>query len=39
MLTVPVGAKLAQVLPVPLLKKLFAILLYGLGIKMLSGML
>lgn len=37
MFTAPLGAKLAQVLPVPLLKKFFALLLYGLGIKMLTG--
>ncbi len=39
MLTAPIGAKLAQTLPVPLLKKLFALLLYGLGLKMLLGSL
>ena len=39
MLTAPIGAKMAQTLPVPLLKKLFALLLYGLGLKMLLGIL
>jgi uncharacterized membrane protein YfcA len=34
MLTAPLGAKLAHRLPVPVLKKLFAFLLYGLGLKM-----
>jgi uncharacterized membrane protein YfcA len=38
MLTAPIGAKLAQKLPVPLLKKGFAVLLYGLALNMLSGM-
>jgi uncharacterized membrane protein YfcA len=33
-LTAPFGAKLAHLLPVPALKKLFALLLYGLGLKM-----
>jgi uncharacterized membrane protein YfcA len=33
-LTAPFGAKLAHRLPVPLLKKIFAFLLYGLGLKM-----
>lgn len=39
MLTAPIGAKLAQTLPVHLLKKLFALLLYALGMKMLWGVL
>jgi len=34
MLTAPLGARLAHRLPVPVLKKLFAVLLYGLGLKM-----
>ncbi len=33
-LTAPFGAKLAHRLPVPVLKKIFAFLLYGLGLKM-----
>jgi uncharacterized membrane protein YfcA len=33
-LTAPIGAKLAHRLPIPQLKKLFALLLYGLGVKM-----
>jgi len=33
-LTAPMGAKLAHRLPVPVLKKIFAFLLYGLGLKM-----
>ena len=39
MLTAPWGARLAQTLPVPNLKKGFALLLYGLGLKMLWGIL
>ncbi len=37
MLTAPLGARLAQILPVHLLKKLFALLLYAMGVKMLWG--
>ena len=39
MITAPWGARLAHSLPVPVLKKGFAMLLYGLGLKMLWGML
>lgn len=39
MWTAPVGAKLAQTLPVPTLKKLFALLLYVLGLKMLVSLI
>ncbi len=38
MLTAPVGARLSHILPVPALKKGFAVLLYVLGAKMLWGM-
>lgn len=38
-LTAPLGAALAHRLPVALLKRLFGLLLYGLGIRMLWGML
>ena len=34
-LTAPLGAALAHRLPVPVLKRVFAVLLYGLGVKML----
>jgi uncharacterized membrane protein YfcA len=34
-LTAPLGAKLAHSLPVDKLKKIFAILLFGVGTKML----
>ena len=39
MLTAATGAKLAQTLPAPTLKKLFALLLYGLGLKMLLSII
>lgn len=39
MLTAPLGARLAHVLPVAWLKKLFALLLYALGLRMLTGVL
>lgn len=38
MLTAPIGARLAHTLPVPMLKKGFAVLLYVLGARMLWGM-
>lgn len=38
-LTAPIGAALSHRLPVPQLKKLFALLLYGLGIKMAWGLM
>ena len=37
--TAPLGARLAHSLPVKNLKKIFAILLYGVGLKMLIGAL
>ncbi|MEO6147635.1 MAG: hypothetical protein ABIT70_11455 [Sulfuriferula sp.] len=36
--TAPPGARLAHKLPVAILKKIFAILLYSLGIKMFLGL-
>jgi uncharacterized membrane protein YfcA len=36
--TAPLGARLAHKLPVAILKKIFAILLYSLGIKMFLGL-
>jgi uncharacterized membrane protein YfcA len=39
MLTAPIGAKLTHTLPVSTLKKTFAVLLFGLGFKMLFGIL
>lgn len=38
-LTAPLGARLAHCLPVPRLKKMFALLLIATGTKMLSGLL
>jgi uncharacterized membrane protein YfcA len=38
-LTAPIGARLAHRLPVPQLKKVFALLLYGLGVKMAWGLM
>jgi uncharacterized membrane protein YfcA len=37
--TAPLGARLAHSLPVKKLKKIFAILLYAVGLKMLIGAL
>lgn len=37
-LTAPLGARLAHSLPVPLLKKFFAVLLFGMATKMLLGL-
>ena len=37
MLFAPVGARLAHTLPVPILRRLFALLLLGLGVRMLVG--
>ena len=37
--TAPLGARLAHSLPVKNLKKIFAVLLYGVGLKMLIGAL
>lgn len=39
MLTAPLGAYLAQKLPVPVLKKLFALLLYIVGLKMIWSLI
>jgi uncharacterized membrane protein YfcA len=39
MLTAPVGVRFAHTLPVPTLKKLFAMLLFAIGAKMLWGVL
>lgn len=39
MFTAPLGAKLAHILPVPVLKRLFALLLYIVGLKMLWSLL
>ena len=39
MLVAPFGARLAHRLPVQTLKRIFAVLLYALGVRMLWGLL
>lgn len=39
MFTAPIGARMAQTLPVPKLKKCFAVLLIAVGVRMLVSAL